>query len=390
VEDASNGSNWLEEIDYLRAVAIVAVISIHSSVYFLIIPFASIVEISDVLICTLSNFAVPLFVLISGFVLFKNYSGAFSVPTFYKKRFLSVIPPYLAFSTFYILLSYVSAIRAGQSVNPTVASILAIYLTGTSSVPLWFVVLIVQLYILYPLIVKVYHKITQKYKRGALYLLSASLVAQIAYNTAIFDHSFLYRFFLSNLFYFVLGIVVYANYASVKQKLCAINAKTIACLVLLTVTPVAAVTQIQYFSRAIQLPPYSYYLILSPLYSIPLIMLCAQLSLKLKDTNRSDASRALASRLKKIAAFSFGIYLIHPFFSNILGFSLLPKLGINWNMWLFYPLLLAMTLLLSYYAILVLYKLPLSRYTIGIPRARVVKRRERQSYIKNCSHKKNK
>ena len=51
-------------------------------------------------------FGVPHFIFISGVVLYNKYNNGFSLSTFYKKRFNSVLPPYLVWSTFYVAFYY--------------------------------------------------------------------------------------------------------------------------------------------------------------------------------------------------------------------------------------------------------------------------------------------
>jgi predicted membrane channel-forming protein YqfA (hemolysin III family) len=70
---------------------------------------------------------------------------------------------------------------------------------------MYFVVLIMQLYLLYPAIVKLYNSFASK-KNGPLYVLLFLLAAQLGFD-ALFNPPPLTRFrwlFLSGLFYFVL------------------------------------------------------------------------------------------------------------------------------------------------------------------------------------------
>ena len=71
--------------------------------------------------------------------------------------------------------------------------------------------------------------------------------------------------------------------------------------------------------------------------------------------------------LKKIGSYSFGIYLTHAFMLYIIAL-VFPRLGFDWNNWLFYPLTCVMTLFLSYLAVEALQKLPYSEYLIGSTR----------------------
>jgi len=88
-------------IDYLRSVAVVAVITIHVTV-----RFYSMTDrigtpgwwLSNILNAA-SRFSVPLFVAISGAVLLNR---TLSVADFYKKRAVRLLPPFIAWTLFYV------------------------------------------------------------------------------------------------------------------------------------------------------------------------------------------------------------------------------------------------------------------------------------------------
>ena len=70
-----NNPEYFSEIVYLRAFAILAVISIHVSYYFTEMISINFLTLLYMSIDTFSHFAIPLFVCISGFVLYNKYQG---------------------------------------------------------------------------------------------------------------------------------------------------------------------------------------------------------------------------------------------------------------------------------------------------------------------------
>ncbi len=135
--------------DALRGVAIIAVVAIHSIGYSLmnlkIEPDFWSYDL--VIICRqLLNFAVPLFIFISGYWTPMSISSSNEYRTFLKKRVPRVLIPYVFWSL--IIISIFSF--TGSEIN--FREILITLLTGGAIGPYYFVILIIQLYLLTPLI----------------------------------------------------------------------------------------------------------------------------------------------------------------------------------------------------------------------------------------------
>lgn len=63
-----------------------------------------------------SKFAVPVFVFITGMVLFYNYDGALKYGTFLRKRFMDIIVPYIIWSLLYELGNQLA--QSGGYIHP--------------------------------------------------------------------------------------------------------------------------------------------------------------------------------------------------------------------------------------------------------------------------------
>ncbi|MBA7475181.1 hypothetical protein ES707_10547 [subsurface metagenome] len=204
---------WFKEVEYLRGFAALAVIAVHVSMNYTRIPGVNLLALLDVTVYILAHFAVPVFIFISGWVLAARYFGEYSFPDYYRRRARTILLPYLFFSGLYLMVAVEGTIGfAGVPAPERVADAL---LLGTAAYHLWFFVLIIQLYLLFPLIVRGY----DAFDRGgaALFLLLALLFFQVLWNvgahlTGAFAgtewYTVLIRFFPSHLFYFVLGIYV--------------------------------------------------------------------------------------------------------------------------------------------------------------------------------------
>ena len=98
------------------------------------------------------------------------------------------------------------------------SDILTKYLTGGAYYHLWFFVLIIQLYLLYPLISKIYIYFENK-NNVALFLILVFIIGIIG--RFFFGEDFLFpnsTQFISYLFYFVFGMFMKSNYESIKLK----------------------------------------------------------------------------------------------------------------------------------------------------------------------------
>lgn len=138
----------IEEIEYLRAFAFLAVVLQHAIAHYAYLPETELADgVSLVILLIASKFAVPLFIFITGLVLFYNYDGPFSYGSFLKKRFYDIAVPYLLWSVVYGLPQVLH-----QGGGPAaVIDMLRLFLTGKSSYHLWYIVMILQFYLLFPL-----------------------------------------------------------------------------------------------------------------------------------------------------------------------------------------------------------------------------------------------
>lgn len=127
------------EVQNLRAIAILAVILIHVTAKFTAVGSLTYVTGIALVLDSAAQFAVPLFICISGFVLTIK---CYPLSTFYFRRGLTILPAYLLFSVIYATWLH----------KPILKSIL----TANASYHLPFFAIIFGLYLLYPLIMRLY------------------------------------------------------------------------------------------------------------------------------------------------------------------------------------------------------------------------------------------
>lgn len=363
--------NHILEIDYLRSFAILAVIAIHVSAGFTAIPNINALMIVNVYIDIFSHFAVPLFIFISGFVLYLKYQRDYSKKEFYQKRFLRIIPPYLIFTTFYLAFSIIiAAYNSGTIALPSLIKIAYAYLLAGGYYHLWFFLLIIELYLLYPVIVKIYH-LFQDIKAEWLFLIVA-LILQIGWqiignnyplHLLGYDLSITNKIFLCRIFYFALGIYVCNHYPVIKEWILKKSVFIwVIPVVLFTIVGSGLwLTGIYIYGSYNAIPTGSFIFYESFLQPLSYLFIFGLLFIL---CNRIVKSNKNFKWLLIISMYSFGIYLIHPFFQT--GITFIIKIfGITTETAIYYPITYIFTLGLSIMFVYVIRKISFHKYIIG-------------------------
>lgn len=157
--EKENKALW---IDNLRALATIAVIGIHVSSDY--VPVEGTVSMSDFWIGnvfdSLSRFAVPVFVMISGSLLLSKDE---STGVFLKKRFIRLLLPFIFWSLIYSFNSLYLEQQNGihNSFLEILHKILVQFRDG-SSVHFWYIYMIIGLYLFIPVIGKWVRHATEK------------------------------------------------------------------------------------------------------------------------------------------------------------------------------------------------------------------------------------
>src|SRR3990167_2811388 len=200
----------LLHLDLLRSASIIGVILIHiigSSFHFWYqgSPTWFIFLILD----QLFRFSVPLFVFISGYTLYSKYARHFKYSEFYSRRVLRVLPWYFVWSL--IIYLYINFTVLPGFVNYPFWKLI---LLGKVDYHLYFVSMIFQLYLLFPVLLWLYKKFRSNLVI-ALFILEALLyliftldgqkIIQLPWR---FYEQQQYLFFGTWVFYFVLGFLL--------------------------------------------------------------------------------------------------------------------------------------------------------------------------------------
>lgn len=142
----------IPSLDIFRCLGILAVISIHvTSEPIMHLPVYTQGYFLYYAVNRGSSFAVPAFLFLSGFVLFYNYEGSWSKETcksFFYKRLSFTVIPYILWSFFY----YVGVqLIMDNNIFTQMDVFLVQLVTGKNYAHLYYVVIMIQFYLLFPL-----------------------------------------------------------------------------------------------------------------------------------------------------------------------------------------------------------------------------------------------
>lgn len=154
----------------------------------------------------IARFAVPMFFLISGFVLELSYSENFI--SFIKKRFSRIFIPYIFWSAFYYFFVYkVHSTNFFESI-----------LTGSSSYQLYFIPSLLILYIIFPVLHFLYKYLSKWWVLIILGMLQVWILKQDYFIRSL-PFPFPISVALFNFYIFILGMVGAHNRLKIKNVL---------------------------------------------------------------------------------------------------------------------------------------------------------------------------
>ncbi|WP_018753866.1 acyltransferase [Paenibacillus sanguinis] len=331
----------LHEIELLRGMAFLAVVLQHVIAGVFYQPGLSGQTIlAGTTFLGLIRFAVPLFVFITGVVLFYNYDGKLNYGSFLWKRFQQIVVPYLAWTViYYIWMSIRSGGLSLSGIWGELVHLVKLALTGQASYHLWFMVMIIPFYLLFPL----FRLMLGKDKKPWVNLAVAALFLGISFvlvyalskgwitsDNAILNATvirYLDRNFLFWMFYFVMGGLVGMYH---KQWKWIVSRIWWLCLIGLGVFMYIIYTRIETLTQSLtsDLYIYSSY-VTGPLKPLMMgtILVSMVLVFAVADWLAKRKTRWFPSLLTTFGRYSFGAYLIHAIVLSSTNYLVISYLG---------------------------------------------------------------
>ncbi|MGD9778674.1 acyltransferase [Methanomethylovorans sp.] len=349
--------NWFEEINYLRAIAIIGVLIIHTIDDTAAVKNLTGLMFSLMYIEELVRFAVPMFIFVSGFVLYNKYRSELPVKDFYKKRFMSILIPYIIFSVIYCIVNTQLGLFPAFTLNSVIDSIF----NFTASGHFWYFQLILTFYIFYPAIIAYYEITKDRFEIHLLFALFSPILIMYVLGSFIPSFGFALSTPFKYLIYFLFGIYTKDNYDKICRRLERISMKKILLLgSLIASLPFVSmflVVDSRYGTQFSNSIPYYYQLTLvsTNILHICIFMFCLNFLLIYKPK---------FTLLQKTGEYSYGIFLVHALFHNFLLIYIFPRFSIFPTSLNFYIILFALMLTMSYFTVKLMLKNRLTSYMI--------------------------
>ena len=304
-------------IDALKGLAIIFVVLIHV----IAVAFSNLSPKSPtwnlaLTLDQLSRFSVPLFIALSGYSLAINFNLETHWPDFYFRRLFKLLPIYIFWSLVtYLLISTLGNWPNYQQDLP----ILPALIYGKVDYHLYFVPMIFQLYLLFPLI----YKLTKIGKlkvvlvvlvwQAAFYFYISRLVETVSQNLTLSDQN-QYLFFGTWIFYFIFGIYsqLYPNLLKIIGK-----KSLLAILIFLGYSIFSTNNIFNQYSSILLATRFTKVSVL--LYAIAMIIFLLNV--------RQLISKFNFGLLLKIGQVSFLIYLVHVMVLRAVNIFFLPTDG---------------------------------------------------------------
>ena len=334
----------IEELFYIRAIAALGILIIHATGSFAVSSeYGSKAMYLGIFLNQFFRFGSPVFMMVSGLVLFYNYRSLdeFDTAKFYKKKIKYILLPYVIWSTIYFLYShYISGIPLKGEGKVLIRGILL----GESYSHLYFIFLIFQFYILVPLILR-YLIEPMKEKPLRVFLIFALIQGAILtyqyyfknYDATGFVRLF-NKYYWKTVFgwsaYFITGGLIGLHYKKIANYIEEHISGILLGYIIVTILYVGQVYMNIYINQG-----RDYYGRFGSIRPHTMIYAFFTMALLIYMTRRiAKKDNFLEKNLKNFGTYSFGVYFAHPlilgeikikllkYFPQIIGYSRLTSL----------------------------------------------------------------
>lgn len=354
------------EIDLIRGITVLSVVILHSlaTTQFLLTDLSQSYFIN--LLIHLLHYGREIFIFVTGLVLTYSYFGRpFSAKKFWLKRVLLIFIPYVFWSILYVKINN-HTVGAGDYFSLLWVDIL----TGAASYQLYYILLALQLYLIFPW----FRLFFQKVVKHPWITLSISFLIQLIFtfidsaylqtgvmstsDVSQFIVSYQDRIFLAYQFFFLLGafagVYIDQGYQFLKKFGKFLPLLMIITLILYTIYYYIIVNLSQniFYATSVFQPSVVIYSTVIIIFFVWLASLWAK---QLK----------LYKLVKLISDVSFGIYFVHVFILALIVKYFLPVMGDSTPIGLKIGLVAVSTIILSILLCVLLLRIPQLSWTIG-------------------------
>ncbi len=373
---------YLYELDRLRIITALSVVAVHVTALTAFLDTTLPALQAQNAFVTLFHFTRAVFMFVTAFALVYVYSRKpFTWGEFWKRRGIGVLFPYVFWSIVYVLVNP----HPGAPL-PFIQTLFKDLLTGAASYQLYYILLTIQFYIIFPWFLKGVLRVAQHpwvvlglsfvLELGILFAIQNNLQAYLPGGIASVVNQFANSFVLTYQFYFILGGLVALHMSSVRAFLLRHG-----WWVVVSMAAAFAALELNYLG-ALQIAHASLsdaVAVLQPImvfYSTAVIFFLYWLACRQVSRIAQPASARGQRVWHTLSDASFGIYLVHPLFLNALS-SLAAAYFMGWSPLLLVPLIWLLTAAGSVACSVLLLRTPLLSRLVGrtrpLPRIAVVR-----------------
>jgi probable poly-beta-1,6-N-acetyl-D-glucosamine export protein len=329
------------ELDLLRTLTALSVVAVH------IVALTSGLNRSELglqmqnAVVIALHFTRAVFMFVTAFALVYVYYGKpFSLKQFWSKRGISFLLPYIIWSLVYIPYN-----KPGLPPGTFIKTAIFDILTGNASFQLYFILLSLQFYIVLPLFLLLFKRIAaHPWKVLVIVFIAQVVLYYVDYHylqqstlstTSKFwwnVQAYQDRFLLTYPFYFLLGAYTALYFQQIKSFLLRHGWIVVGgFLAVLAATWLHYIMQIRIYRLSMDdagdiLQPTTVF------YSAASIFLLLWLACCWTYFFRGQDGRPRGYRIwRTLADASFGVYLIHPFFMDIVLKQVIPAMPVEWH-----------------------------------------------------------
>ena len=207
------GKNHIYNVDWLKTIAILAVLLLHCSSKYLLPDFVFQPNwYCGVFFESLSRFGVPLFIMVSGFLILRKDQPISSVP----RRIKSVLIPFIFWLVVYVIAKFAMIYHSFDLIQFGYFLIQAFLDPTIVSIEFWFVYMIVGLYIFSPIITTWLHN--AEIYEIEYFLIVWALISFVGFSNVDFLLYDYLKYFTGSIGYFILGYYLYIKQKSVLKN----------------------------------------------------------------------------------------------------------------------------------------------------------------------------
>lgn len=295
------------EVDIINVFLCFSVILIHITAKYCVnmifdSPSKCIVFIINKMLC----FVVPAFIALSGFKLMQKYKNKnLNIKEFYKNRLRKIVIPYFISVGGYMLYYLFKGMF-----EISLKNILSAFLLGDMVGHFYYVIIAIQFYLIFPILIKS----IKKYPKITTLIAATSTIA--FKNYIVFNYSD--RFMGAYILFFVFGMLIAKNYEAMKAFLNKNNTYIILPFFVISIYHVWKT-----FAWLRYREPYNFAEIVNIIYSILAIIILFFAGIRAKMTiQKKEKVERFVEKLNKQSLY---IYLYHVLILQILQFEILPK-----------------------------------------------------------------